>query len=223
MASAPAFRKLSRMKNSGAFLSFCIAALLRMLAWTWRLRMDDQCGLSGSETLPPTIWVLWHNRLLIVPILYTRFFRHRKGAALISRSKDGDLLASCIERFGGVAVRGSSSRGGAYALADLKQKMRDGFDVYITPDGPRGPRYSVASGAVWLAQTTGAPLLPMSMECSNCWRLGRWDGFIIPKPFASITVTLHPFYYVRQTVGEAALTQERERLRMTMMTLTRIL
>ena len=221
MAPARSSRKVSRMKSARTFLSFCIAALLRLLAKTWHLHVNDQSGITGSETLPPAIWVLWHNRLIVVPILYTRFFRHRKGAALISRSKDGELLARCIERFGGVAVRGSSSNGGAAALAELKEKMAAGFDSYITPDGPRGPRYHVAPGVLWLARSTGAPLLPMSMECSACWRLGRWDAFIIPKPFAKVEVTLHPFYKVGDLTGDAAFESERERLRITMLRQTK--
>ncbi|RYD62829.1 MAG: DUF374 domain-containing protein, partial [Verrucomicrobiaceae bacterium] len=145
--------------------------------------------------------------------LYQRFFRHRKGAALISRSKDGEILANCIERFGGEAVRGSSSRGGSSALAQLKRMIEEGYDIYITPDGPRGPRYSLSPGAVWLAQTSGAAIMRISIEYSSYWRLGRWDGFVIPKPFARIDVTLHPLYPVRDTSGEGDLEAECERLR----------
>ena len=154
------------------------------------------------------IWVLWHNRLLIVPILYERFFRDRKGAALISHSKDGALLAGCIERFGGEAVRGSSSRGGSSALSILRRKLEDGYDIYITPDGPRGPRYTMGPGAVWLARSSGASILPLNVEYSSFWRLGRWDGFVIPKPFARIDVTLQKLYTCNDA-GAAGNEQER--------------
>ena len=198
-------------------ISLLIATVVRLLAFTWRIRVQDQSGVTGDAELPPLIWVLWHNRLIIIPILYERHFLHRKGVALISRSADGALLASCIERFGGVAVRGSSSRGGAAALAELKRKMDDGFDAYVTPDGPRGPRYSMASGALWLAQSSHAQILPVSMECSRCWRLGRWDGFMIPKPFAKVEVTLNPLYSVVETTSPEQFEKERERLRLTLM------
>lgn len=183
---------------------------------TWRLKLNDLAGLTTAH--PETvIWVLWHNRLLVVPILYRRFFSHRKGAALISRSKDGKVLADCIERFGGLAVRGSSSRGGATALAELKRLLADGTDAYITPDGPRGPRYNMGNGAVWLAQSSGTSIVPLHMECSSCWRLGRWDGFIIPKPFARVTVTLQPFYKVQETSTPEEFEAELVRLRAKMM------
>lgn len=205
------------MFGRDALISQGIALLVRLLAWTWRIRLQDRSGLASSAVVPPVIWVLWHNRLLIIPIIYERLYRQRKGAALISRSKDGALLARCIERFGGVAVRGSSSRGGAAALAEMKRKIEEGYDAYITPDGPRGPRYSLAPGVIWLAQASHAPLLHMNMECSRCWRLGRWDGFVIPKPFSKIDVTLHPFYVVRDTTTPEAFAQEAERLRLSMM------
>ena len=207
-----------RMKLGQLLMSHLIAVLLRLLALTWRIRLDDRLGLTRrGEPHPPLIWVLWHNRLIIVPILYERMLRHRKGVALISRSKDGALLAHCIERFGGVPVRGSSSRGGSVALAELRQRMRDGYDVYITPDGPRGPRYSVAPGVLWLAQSTGAELLPLHAEFSRCWRLRSWDGFAIPKPFARVTITFGQFHSVRSATDVDGLEQERERLRETMM------
>jgi lysophospholipid acyltransferase (LPLAT)-like uncharacterized protein len=157
--------------------------------------------------------MLWHNRLIVIPVLYQRLFRHRKGAALISRSKDGELLASCIQRFGGEAVRGSSSRGGSSALAQLNRMISEGYDIYITPDGPRGPRYSLSPGAVWLAQSSGTAIMRVSIEYSSFWRLGRWDGFVIPKPFATIDVTLHPLYTVQEDQDSGGLDAECERLR----------
>src|SRR5207245_1352991 len=119
-------------------------------AWTWRLRVTDEAGLlnaAGTAALPPLVWVFWHNRLLVIPVLYGRFFRKRRSAVLISRSRDGGILAGCIERFGGEPVRGSSSRGGAAAMRELQRRMEEGCDAYITPDGPKGPRYSMSAGA----------------------------------------------------------------------------
>lgn len=202
-----------------------IAPLLRTLAWTWRFEVDDRAGLTATDSpeQPPVIWVLWHNRLIVIPILYERLLRHRKGAALISRSKDGGLLANCIKRFGGETVRGSSSRGGSSALAALKRKLSDGYDVYITPDGPRGPRYELSPGAIWLAQASGARILRVDAESSAVWRLGRWDGFMIPKPFAKVRVTLNPLHSVLSTTGTEEFEAERMRLQDLMMAGTGLL
>ncbi len=175
---------------------------------------------SNEAAATPLIWVFWHNRLLVVPVIYERYFRHRKSAVLISRSRDGGILAGVIERFGGEPVRGSSSRGGASALRELQRRVLAGHDAYITPDGPKGPRYSVNAGALWLARATAAPLLPVSMECSSCWRLGRWDGFIIPKPFARVEITLRKMHTLLPSFHDDCVKEEQERLRQLMLSQT---
>lgn len=191
------------------------AAILWLLGKTWRFRLVDKAGIlqrpvSGQDAV---VWVFWHNRLIIIPTLWRRSFQHRRGGVLISRSKDGELLAKIVSIFGGEPVRGSSSRGGASALANMRRKMAEARDAYITPDGPRGPKYSVSPGAVWLAQTTGAPIMPVSMEPSRYWRLKSWDGFMIPKPFAKIEVTFQPLHYVPRSDEDAAVPAECEKLR----------
>jgi hypothetical protein len=181
-----------------------VGVVLRLLARTWRIELADRSGLTRAEASGgPLIWIFWHNRLLIAPILYERFFSQRRGAALISRSKDGELLAACIRYFGGEVVRGSTSRGGSPALANLRRLLSEGCDIYITPDGPRGPRYNMGPGAVWLALQSGAPILPVNAEFSRVWRLGGWDGFIIPKPFARIAVTLQPLHKCVEESGKS--------------------
>ena len=208
--------------RTSSLLSTVVAACLRLLARTWSLRVTDRAGIlvKGGAPLPPVVWVLWHNRLLVIPVLYERFFRARPGAVLISQSRDGGILAGCIERFGGRPVRGSSSRGGAAALRLLQRMIEEGCDAYITPDGPKGPRYSSSAGAVWLAQNSGAPVMPVSVEVSHCWRLGRWDGFLIPKPFARVDVTLQEPYHVPQILNNESLQAEQEHLRELMMSQT---
>jgi len=208
--------------HTSSLLSTIVAMCVRLLAWTWRLRVIDEAGVlvTGPAALPPVVWVFWHNRLLVIPILYARFCQKRPNAVLISRSRDGGILAGCIERFGGNPVRGSNSRGGAAALRELQRMVEEGRDAYITPDGPKGPRYSMSAGAVWLAHNSGAPIMTMSMEVSSCWRLGRWDGFIIPKPFARVAVTLHKPHTVPKMLDDAAVQVEQERLRELMMSQT---
>jgi lysophospholipid acyltransferase (LPLAT)-like uncharacterized protein len=204
--------------HTSFLLSRTITMLVRSLARTWRLRLHDEAGLLATgAVVPPLIWVFWHNRLLVVPVVYSRYFRHRQSAVLISRSRDGGILADVIEQFGGEPVRGSSSRGGASALRELQRRVEEGCDAYITPDGPKGPRYSVGAGALWLAQATGADVLPVSVECSHSWRLGRWDGFFIPRPFARVDVTLRAPHSVPANLDGPAVKDEQERLRVLMM------
>jgi len=129
---------------------------------------------------------------------------NRHGAALISASRDGDLLADAIRRFEYDVVRGSSSRLGASAILQLTQMLASGCDVVITPDGPRGPAYELGPGIIFLAQKSGAAVLPMNLEYSRCWRLGSWDGFIVPRPFARVRVLIDEPHRVKstRTLGE---------------------
>jgi lysophospholipid acyltransferase (LPLAT)-like uncharacterized protein len=192
-----------------------MATLVRLLGWSWRLRVTDDAGILSRERTagPPLIWVFWHNRLLVGAMFWVRRLQPRRGAVLISRSKDGEILAQIVSKLGGEPVRGSSSKGGATALAELARRMPAPCDAWITPDGPRGPRYAVHGGAVWLAQATGAEIVPVAVETASCWRLKSWDGFIIPKPFARVHVRLLPVHTVPKTDDDTGIERECERLR----------
>jgi len=95
------------------------AAAVRALGIT--LRITDQ-GAEALEPLwaerRPLIYAVWHGRILMVPWLNVRL-RRTRGArlarVLASRSRDGELVARWVQRFGLSVVRGSSSRGGAGA------------------------------------------------------------------------------------------------------------
>jgi len=159
---------------------------------TLRWRYDDRSGLFGPGSTQRAIFAIWHNRQLLAPGLYRRFFRgagpDRRLAALASASRDGAVAARILELFGARAVRGSSSRRGAVALSEMISLAAEGYDIAVTPDGPRGPRYRVQPGAVALAQHTGLPLVPLSLTLSRKKVLPSWDGFQIPLPFGTCAV-----------------------------------
>jgi lysophospholipid acyltransferase (LPLAT)-like uncharacterized protein len=193
--------------------------LLKMLGRTLRYEVDDRAGIVGQPVRENYIGALWHNRLLIFPLALRRFFPNRSGAALISASRDGDLLSDAIHRFKYDVVRGSSSKLGASGLLQLSDVLAGGRDVVITPDGPRGPAYEIGPGLVFLAQKTGAPVLPINMEYSSCWRVKSWDRFIIPKPFSKVRVIIGQPEHVRSTSTDHEFESERLRLQNAMMSL----
>ena len=129
---------------------------MRVWERTLRYEVDDRAGILGKPVTENYIGALWHNRLLIFPLVLRRFFPNRPGAALISASRDGDLLTDAIHRFGYDVIRGSSSRLGASAILQLTEELASGRDVVITPDGPRGPAYELGPGIVFLAQKSDA-------------------------------------------------------------------
>jgi len=210
------------LKIEGRLARWLIAfgvRLLRVWERTLRYEVDDRAGILGKPMTGNYIGALWHNRLLIFPLVLRRFLPNRHGAALISASRDGDLLADAIRRFGYDVVRGSSSRLGATAILHLTEMLASGRDVVITPDGPRGPAYELGPGIVFLARKSGAPVLPMNLEYSRCWRLGSWDRFIIPQPFSKVRVLVNQPHHIKSIGTPDEFEAERLALQSAMMAL----
>ncbi len=213
------------MKIEGRLARWLIAfgfRLLQIWARTLRYEIDDRAGIVDRPVIENYIGALWHNRLLIFPLVLRRFFPQRHGAALISASRDGDLLADGVQRFGYDVIRGSSSRLGASAILQLTQVLASGRDVVITPDGPRGPAYELGPGIIFLAQKSGAAVLPMNLEYSHCWRLGSWDRFIVPRPFAKVRVLINRPHRVRPTLTPEEFESERRAVEDAMMELVKM-
>src|SRR5205814_1528691 len=109
--------------------------------------------------------------------------RKRGIVVLTSKSFDGEYIARFIQRFGYGAIRGSSSRGGSRAIVEMIKAMRRGLPTAFTVDGPRGPKYEVKAGPVFLAKKTGNPIMPFVIEPRSCWTTRSWDKMHNPKPF----------------------------------------
>jgi lysophospholipid acyltransferase (LPLAT)-like uncharacterized protein len=193
--------------------------LLQMWARTIGYEVDDRSGLSKPPVTENCIGALWHNRLLLICPVLKRFVPHRPGDGLVSASRDGDLMAALTERCGFGVVRGSSSKFGASAMLELTSVLSSGRDVLITPDGPRGPAYELGAGIIFLAQKSGAPIQPINLEYSSCWRAKSWDRFILPRPFSKVRVIFGEFHRVAPTATAEEFERERQRLQDVMMQL----
>jgi len=193
--------------------AFLICFFTSAVAKTIRFRIHDPHGFLQRKDIGQAIFCFWHNRLALCMELYFKFRRQQFAApgvaGLVSASKDGALLAAIFECFGVQPVRGSSSRRGAQALRELTTWSERGYDLAITPDGPRGPRYVVADGAAALAQITGLPVLPVSYYLKWKIQLNSWDGFQVPLPFSICEVNVGEIFQAPAEIGEA----EREELR----------
>jgi len=169
-------------------IAWCVAAFIKLYCLLMRVRLEDRTGLTEIE--PGVIWAFWHNRLLLLPVLRRRRAKKRRIIVLTSPSRDGALIAAIMRRFDMESVRGSSNKRAAQALVECRRRLLEGSDLAITPDGPRGPVYFAAPGAVQLARVTGRPIVPVRVSYSRKWRLMSWDRFQIPWPFAKVTITL---------------------------------
>jgi lysophospholipid acyltransferase (LPLAT)-like uncharacterized protein len=130
------------------------------------------------------VGVFWHNRILMT----SYYFRHRNIVAMISQNRDGEYMASVGSRLGFGAARGSSSRGSRGAVVELLRALRQDRDVFVTLDGPRGPRYVAKPGAAYIARRSGNPIVPFTISVEKKWIMPSWDGFIVPKPFSRACV-----------------------------------
>jgi hypothetical protein len=138
------------------------------------------------------LYAFWHGRMLI--LAYTH--RGQKNQVLSSRHRDGQTSARIIQRLGFGTVWGSTTHGGVEALLQMVNKVREGYDIAITPDGPKGPAFKAQPGAVFVARKSGVPIIPITNSAQRRWAFKSWDGFIIPKPFSRAVIFIGKPIYV---------------------------
>lgn len=160
-----------------------ISGGLRLLQLTVRIEFLHADGLLRRwESGEQSIMAFWHNRVVMMPIPY----RGAKLCIMNSQSRDGEIATRALARWGIRSVRGSASRGGARGFLQLVRAYRDGCDLAVVPDGPRGPRYVAKVGVLHLARVTGAPVYPVSYAATRRRQLRSWDRLVLPLPFARV-------------------------------------
>ena len=180
--------RASRLKR---FQVATIAALgyplINALGHTLRWRVEGMHHLAAMRAAgQQPVMAFWHGRILTA----TFYFRRRGIVVITSENFDGEWIARIIERFGYRTARGSSSHGARKAMLQLVRAMRLGSPAGFTLDGPRGPAHVAQPGAVWLARTTGNPVLPFHLEASRHWSMRSWDRTQVPKPFSTVALVV---------------------------------
>lgn len=199
-SSTPTYTRNQRLKArligwAGYFAISLISKTVR-----WRSVGDshlDEIYKAGHRA----IFTFWHGR--IFPATY--YWRNRGIVVMTSMNLDGEAIAQCIQRFGYGVARGSSSRGGLRALAQLIRDIQQGKDAAFTIDGPRGPRYVAKQGPVLLAFKTGAAILCFHISMKRRIQLKSWDEFQIPMPFTTAIVLNAPPIWVPPDANEEQL------------------
>jgi hypothetical protein len=165
------------------------------------------------------IFAFWHNRLFYMTyFLATRYlWRGHKVVVFSSYSKDGEIMAGLESSLGAAVVRGSTSKGAIEGLINLYRKALSGYSPVITPDGPRGPKYEVQDGILFLAKKTGFPIIPISYTADQFYRFKSWDRFIVPLPFAHIKVIYGEPIIASDDMGKEEL---RKQIKDALMTIT---
>ena len=190
-------------------LSLFGSVLIRLLGITWRVEWMGIGRLERARELSEqVIFCFWHGRLLVLS--YTH--RNRDIQVLASEHPDGDLMGRTIRWLGFGHLKGSSTRGGARALRDLSRVLREGYDIGLTVDGPKGPRGTVQQGAIELSRMTGSAIIPVSNSSRPRKLFRSWDRFQLPLPFARVAVGYGEPFVVPPDAGE----DERERYRLSL-------
>jgi lysophospholipid acyltransferase (LPLAT)-like uncharacterized protein len=156
--------------------------LMRIIWWTSSKKFHFISPVSDAQH----VCVCWHGELLMSPQAYRKIHRKQPASAIISSHFDGSLIAGTLQLLGIRPLRGSTKKGARQVLLQAFKSIKNGEEVLITPDGPRGPRHSMSDGAVGIALKSNLPIFIMNFTAENYWQLKSWDRFVIPKPFAKV-------------------------------------
>ncbi|HTY94972.1 MAG TPA: lysophospholipid acyltransferase family protein [Steroidobacteraceae bacterium] len=183
-------------------------AIIRLWWLTCRIRHveGDQNLSAALAKAPSLVPCYWHqHQLFCARYLLDCRSRGLVPGWLISPSVDGEIGAMLVNRVGARVIRGSSSHTGARALRDYYEALvKDNISPVVTPDGPRGPRFQFKPGAILLARMSGRPMLPMAYAASRAWLI-KWDKFVIPVPFARISIAIGEPRYVARVLDAAGI------------------
>ena len=168
--------------------------LYLIILLSYRFNKTKVVGESNIEGLDSFILVSWHGKVLGL----MEHMKHKGYFALVSQSRDGELITRIAKNFGYNFFRGSSNKGGKEAIKNMDNFFRENTNakIIITPDGPTGPEHKVKPGALILAQNSGRPIIPMIVDVKNSWKFKNWHTFYLSKPFSKMRVVLgEPLYF----------------------------
>lgn len=193
-------------KRVTRFLALIIVPLIGSLLIRL-LYLTNKKNFHAPQTIgdKPIIMACWHGELLMIPYAYTIFRKTPHVKLLISQHFDGNLIAKTLNFFKFETIRGSSTRGGAKALIQSIKEIKNGYDLGITPDGPKGPRHEVADGIIVMAQKAKVNIVLVEIKPSAYWQVNSWDKFVIPKPFGTIN------YYISDLINISNMDMEEAR------------
>lgn len=194
-------KKISR-KLALLLMPFIGSLLIRLLYLTNKKVFHAPAKLSDKNF----IMACWHGELLMIPYAYLHYRKIPHVKLIISDHFDGTLIAKTLSYFGFETIRGSSRRNAARALLQAIKALKEGYDLGITPDGPKGPRHEVADGIIVMAQKADVKITLVEIKPSSYWQLNSWDKFVIPKPFGTIS------YYISDLIDIKGLELEEARV-----------
>lgn len=199
--------------------TYLLTLFARLYIATFRYRVH---GLDVVEKIMKdnkrAVFSLWHNQLLCIVGRHYGF----DVVTMISRSQDGGYFTSLVQKVGYKVVRASSSRGASVGTHEVVNEMNKGQHAAMAADGPKGPKYKIKSGGIYLAKKTDGIIVPVLADCTSFFRFNSWDNFILPKPFARVDVTFCEPIYVSPSVEKEDIAKELAEEQEKIMELTRV-
>lgn len=184
----------------------------------WMRTLDYRAALYDQTVDParrdfqgPKIFIFWHEYILFP--LYLR--GHCDLAMLLSRHRDAEVLSHVAHHLGFSCIRGSTARGGATAVREMFRACEN-LNLAITPDGPRGPRRTLAQGPIYLASKLGLPIVAMGFGYDRPWRLNSWDRFAIPRLGSRARAIVSPQLEIPANLDRAGVEYYRQRVERTL-------
>jgi len=200
--------------------NFLISLILKMYMMTIRFKInvheDVEKLLSEGKQL---VFFCWHNQVLLVVGGAKRF----RFTTMVSRSKDGDMLAPILERVGVRVVRASSSKGASAGLMEMVNLMeRENRSAAMAVDGPKGPVYKAKPGIIYLAKKSDRLIVPVLGNAKRFKKVRSWDKMVIPKPFSSVTLNILPPLTVSESMEKSDVDSELLEIENKIMEMTRV-
>ncbi|MDX1974669.1 MAG: lysophospholipid acyltransferase family protein [Rickettsiales bacterium] len=177
-------KKTLKHPTTQALLSQVLAWYIRLVFLTSRKRSHiDPLAAPYMRGEHNSIFAFWHGRMMMLPLFCPP---NRPMHVIISLHRDGLLISRVNHHLRLRTIHGSTSRGGRQAMRDTLIALKEGHNVSITPDGPRGPAYQASKGVVVVARLAKKPIIPVTFSSSRHKRFRSWDQFMLALPFGKI-------------------------------------
>lgn len=194
-------KKLIHKITTSKTAIFIFYLFIRLYSLTVRMKIENEDEwLNRQQNGMPVLICLTHQQFFYMIRFFRRYFKAFECQTIISKSRDGDIVAWLAEFLGVSAQRGSSSKGGRAAMEGLIEFLliKKGLG-FIIIDGPRGPLGVVKPGPIRIAQRTGAYIVPAFLISKDVWYVNSWDRFMIPKPFSKVTLKFGSLMKINDT------------------------
>jgi lysophospholipid acyltransferase (LPLAT)-like uncharacterized protein len=219
VTARPHRTKSQRRLTPGRLLVYRVAALLTfaILELLWRTSRLRITGLDQLATLlreqGAVVPVFWHQHLLMCARFVVDRRSGLKAGFMISPSVDGQAPTMLAGLYGAHVVRGSGSYTGVRAVRGVYQAIvKEGISPGITPDGPRGPRFKFKPGAIFTAQISRKAVVPLAYAAKPAWLLRTWDKFVIPVPFAKVSIAVGEPYFPPHKMNDEQMSEAQREL-----------